>query len=378
MELEPEPEQRRFLCQGCQRPSAVCVCTALPSKPLQLRRCRVLVLQHWREAARKKVMGTGPLVRLCLDSSSVRILVDEVGRGAGALDRKSASASATRSLDEEETVALHPELGRALGLAGSPMPRLQPLVMFPGKGAVLLEQALGSVQTHAESAMVAARTGAATVSSCSDDGDGDSDGRRVLIVLDGTWQQAKKLWRRHHAALASAQRVVIVGCGASRFAAIRRREPALGCVSTLEALSMALGTMESPKVSEVLLAAFDAMVLAQSRFVPAALAPEDYHKQQVAVPAAIAPPAAKSQAPASQATGRVRAYAVCLTQHCRLTGVCTLVPVGIEDPTLGAQAATGTLSQVCRHSILACSSCRCRLGHCRLGHLCMQRVCGRQ
>lgn len=297
-------------------------------------------------------MGTGPLVRLCLDSNSVHVLVDEMGRGVGALHRKSVSASATQSLDQEETVALHPELGRALGLAGSPAPRLQPLVMFPGKGAVSLEEALASVQTLTESATVAARSAAIAESSC-DDGDGDHDERRVLIVLDGTWQQAKKLWRRHHAALASAQRVVIVGCGTSRFAAIRRREPALGCVSTLEALSAALGMMESLQVAEVLLAAFDAMVLTQSRFVPAALAPEDYYKQQAAVPSATAPlRAARSQVTAPQATARVRAYAVCLTQHCPLTGKCTLVPVGIENPTLGAQAATRTLSQVRRHSML--------------------------
>jgi DTW domain-containing protein YfiP len=358
-ELEPkqELEQGRRLCQGCQRPPAVCICNSLPAKPLQLRCCRVLVLQHWREAAKKKVMGTGPLVRLCLDPDSVDVLVDEMGREA-APTRESGRTVATPSLDEDETAAIHPKLARVLGIAGAPTPMLQPFVMFPGRGAVPLEQAIGSSKAHPESVLVPDRARDSITRRCSGDSDitgrcsGDSeDGqRRVLIVLDGTWQQAKKLWRRHRLALASAQRVVIVGCGTSRFAAIRRREPALGCVSTLEALSMALGTMESSTVAETLLAAFDAMLLAQSRFVPAGLVAEDYHKQQVAVPVALAPGrATSSELTTARTSGRVRAYAMCLTRHCPLTGLTSLVPVGVEDATLGARAATGTLSQV-RHN----------------------------
>ena len=45
MELEPEPEQRQ-LCQGCQRPPIVCICSSLPARPVELRRCRVLLLQR--------------------------------------------------------------------------------------------------------------------------------------------------------------------------------------------------------------------------------------------------------------------------------------------------------------------------------------------
>ncbi len=348
MEPEPEPQESRRLCQGCQRPPAVCICSALPARPLHLRHCRVLVLQHWREAAKKKVMGSGPLVRLCLDPSSVHLLVDEMGREAAAPTRESGRSVATPSLGSDETAALHQELGRALGLAGAPAPRLQPLLMFPGKGAVPLEQALLDGSTaHPESVQAPLRA-ADGIGRCS--GDGNDDKRRVLIVLDGTWQQAKKLWRRHRLALAAAQRVVIVGCGTSRFAAIRRREPALGCVSTLEALSIALGIMEGSTVAETLLAAFDAMVLAQSRFVPAGLVAEDYQKQQVEVTVALAPGrATRSELTAARTTGRARAYAICLTRHCSLTGVSTLVPVGVEDATLGARAATGTLSQV-RHN----------------------------
>ena len=353
-QLGDEPQARRSLCARCSRPPAVCVCAALPGRPLLLRRCRVVLLQHWREAKKKKIMGTAPIVTLCCDPGGVAVLVDHM-----------ASDDGTDALTAAATAALFPELGRALGIVAPTPPPLPPLLLFPGEGARSLSAVLGeqaAVQSTAASASDAA----------------EKDDRQVLIVLDGTWKQAKQLWWRHRVALERAQRVVIMGAGASRFEKIRRREPAPGCVSTLEALAAALALLEASttaaagsvddtaegtdgmsaaggrqeSVADVLLRAFDELVQVQSRFVPAPLCPEDYHKQRVsasgpALPLATEEPVVPAQHEAAAATSdcgstlhhRVRAYAMCLTRTCALTATKSLVPVGVSDPGFAARMA---------------------------------------
>jgi len=311
----------RQSCSRCARPPPVCLCQALPASPLRLHRCRVLLLQHWREDKKKKIMGTAPIVRLCLEPDSVDILVDRMDATSGALSA-------------HETVVLFPELGKALGIrvehatslaksgsepdAGGSLPSRaspahihccdegasledRPLLLFPGEGALSLE----SVLTASERGSGSSAAGAAGPADVNDDGNDDARPRRVLIVLDGTWKQAKQLWWRHRAALAHAQRVVIMDAGSSRFEQIRRREPAHGCVSTLEALAAALAMLEgcrddnsgsasagstSSSVARALLSAFDELVRLQKQFVPGPLVAEDFHKQCVSAPLRPPPP----------------------------------------------------------------------------------------
>ena len=375
--------QRRQHCGRCSRPPSVCVCAALPVAPLRLRHCRVILLQHWREAKEKKIMGTAPIVRLCLEAGSIDVLVD-----------RTPSAAGDNGLTARATAALFPELGRAMGIAttedeGGPPPAgataLPPLVLFPGPGALPLEGLLHSERQQDPDTAPSV---------------GDSDRRRVLIVLDGTWKQAKQLWWRHRAALSRARRVVLMNAGTSRFEKIRRREPALGCVSTLEALAAALALLERSarprgrtgagggaaaadvwigsmpddpeSVADALIAAFDELVRVQSRFVPGPLVAEDFPDRRGTSPAAVpTPAAAASAAPALRTSSpsvlasvpravtaggtdtsretrrgpRVRAYAMCLTRTCPLTASQTLVPVGIVDPGVAARAAGGALSE---------------------------------
>lgn len=80
----------------------------------------------------------------------------------------------------------------------------------------------------------------------------------TLVVVDGTWSTAKKLVRRNRI-LASLPRVRLSPKTPSRYRI--RKEPRAECLSTLEAITMALGTIERDRSKfEPMLAAFERMV----------------------------------------------------------------------------------------------------------------------
>jgi hypothetical protein len=116
-------------------------------------------------------------------------------------------------LEAAETAAMFPELGRALGLL-APLPGtaacpLPPLLLFPGEGSCALEAVLDVEAGSSEDA-----------------GQPEpQQQQRALIVVDGTWNQARQLLKRHGPALGLATRVMMLDCGPSRMAKIRLRQP---------------------------------------------------------------------------------------------------------------------------------------------------------
>lgn len=86
----------------------------------------------------------------------------------------------------------------------------------------------------------------------------------TLVVIDGTWWQAKKLVRKNPA-VAALPRYSLTPNQPSRYRI--RREPAAHCVSTIEAVAMALGALEgdTPGIDGIL-QPFEAMVEHQLRF----------------------------------------------------------------------------------------------------------------
>ncbi|MBI3182500.1 MAG: DTW domain-containing protein [Myxococcales bacterium] len=98
-------------------------------------------------------------------------------------------------------------------------------------------------------------------------GDGATDISRLepppetLIVIDGTWVQARKVLERN----AVLRRLPRVGLRPERPGNYRiRREPAAHCLSTIEAVVEVLGELEGePARFQPILRAFDAMVEAQ-------------------------------------------------------------------------------------------------------------------
>lgn len=80
----------------------------------------------------------------------------------------------------------------------------------------------------------------------------------TLVVLDGTWWQARKLFRQNPE-LAQLPRYGLSPSAPSRYRI--RREPALHCISTIEAVGEALALLEPGGFDrEALLRPFDAMV----------------------------------------------------------------------------------------------------------------------
>ena len=86
----------------------------------------------------------------------------------------------------------------------------------------------------------------------------------TLVVLDGTWWQARKLLKRN-AALAALPQIRFTPPTPSNYRI--RREPADHCVATVEALAQVLGALEGdPARFAALLRPFDAMIDTQLRY----------------------------------------------------------------------------------------------------------------
>jgi hypothetical protein len=86
-----------------------------------------------------------------------------------------------------------------------------------------------------------------------------------IVLLDGTWSQAKTLWWRNPWVL-KAKRIVLNPSRPSRYGLIRR-EPRRDSLSTLEAAGLALARIEGkPAIETALVASFEQM-LARARSV---------------------------------------------------------------------------------------------------------------
>ena len=116
---------------------------------------------------------------------------------------------------------------------------------------------------------------------------GDIEG---IVLLDGTWSQAKALWWRN-AWMLKCQRVILGPKHASRYGQLRR-EPRGDGLATIEAAAMLLAALEKrPDIAETLNVSFERM-LARYRQVQAEmpeLAPKpkkkDYRRRKRAGPA---------------------------------------------------------------------------------------------
>jgi DTW domain-containing protein len=80
-----------------------------------------------------------------------------------------------------------------------------------------------------------------------------------IVLLDGTWSQAKALWWRN-AWMLKCQRVILGPTRPSRYGKLRR-EPRRDGLSTIEAAAMLLASLEKrPDIAETLHASFERML----------------------------------------------------------------------------------------------------------------------
>ncbi|KAM6328551.1 tRNA-uridine aminocarboxypropyltransferase 2 isoform 2-T2 [Alca torda] len=133
-ELPVERCERRPECGRCSRPQKVCLCPFLPVHPLKVSTC-LYIIQHPAEESR--VLRTVPLLAACLPPDKCKILVG-------------------RRFSEDR----YPELAT---MCRSP----NTLILYPGAEATNLEEVAVSASPS------------------------------VMIIIDGTWSQAKDIFYKN-------------------------------------------------------------------------------------------------------------------------------------------------------------------------------------
>lgn len=197
-------------CGRCHKAEVFCVCDSIE----QIKsRTALLLLQHPQE--QDKALGTARLTVLHVEDAVLKIGLS------------------------------WPSLSKALGRP----------VHDPSRWAVLY---LGSVRAdrfNADRAIVAIDR----------NGQMKTDQRATLadiegvVLLDGTWSQAKALWWRNPWML-KCQRVVLAPVRASRYGKLRK-EPRRDGLATIEAAAIMLAGLEDrPDIETTLLASFDRML----------------------------------------------------------------------------------------------------------------------
>ena len=197
-------------CPHCGKPMPLCICDSVT--PIE-NRMSILILQHPQEQDR--ALGTARLTARHFRNAVVK------------------------------TGLSWPSLSKALGRP----------VQDPSRWAVLY---LGSAKASAFGTD-------AEIVAINRKGEMEEGQRAILrdiegiVLLDGTWSQAKALWWRN-AWMLKCQRVILGPRRPSRYGQLRR-EPRRDGLSTIEAAGLVLGALENrPDIAAALNASFERML----------------------------------------------------------------------------------------------------------------------
>jgi DTW domain-containing protein YfiP len=183
-------------CSNCEKPQDLCLCESI--RPLKSR-LHVLILQHPQEP--DKDLGSARLAHLALPNSTLKI----------GLSWPNLKAALGREAQASRWAVLY--LGSGAKHNGPP-PTKEPVLQFVDKKGMRLD------------APIAAK---------------DLDG---IVILDGTWSQAKALWWRN-AWLLKLKRVILNSPNKSLYRELRR-EPRKECLSTIESIAETLEALREP------------------------------------------------------------------------------------------------------------------------------------
>lgn len=212
MSPSPADSNDSGTCPQCDKPRALCVCDRIV---LQRTRTRVVILQHPQEL--DKTLGTAKLTALSIEGAHV-----QVGLSWGSLVQALGG-------DDDDTVD-------------------------PRRWGVLYTGSLPRELTAAEQtrAVVVMDRGGKTLDPAKRPLDG-------ILVIDGTWSQAKTLWWRN-AWLLKLARVILHPKEPSAYGKLRAQSQRYH-LATIEATAEALaGLGEKPEVRAQLLRLFRTMV----------------------------------------------------------------------------------------------------------------------
>ncbi|XP_053671493.1 tRNA-uridine aminocarboxypropyltransferase 2 [Anopheles nili] len=175
--IPADPPKMRPMCSNCCRPAAVCWCSALPPVPLDPSG-RIVLLQH--PAEEKRSLRTAPMLSVGLTPGKCLIYK---GKKFPRHDQELESILADK----------------------------RSLLLYPSAESVPIEQI------------------------------DPSEGPYNLILIDGTWPQAKAIYSSS-SVLHGMRQVKLVSSGTSSY--IIRTQPTEGCLSTLETAIEALSILE--------------------------------------------------------------------------------------------------------------------------------------
>lgn len=177
-------------CERCGKSAALCICPEIVECPT---RTRVLILQHPQEP--DKTLGTAQLLHAALPNSVLK---------AG-LSWRNLSAALGEEAQPKEWAVLY--------LGSVKLPSAQPGLVYVDRDGIPLP----------DITQKAIRL-------------------KGIVVLDGTWSQAKTLWWRN-AWLLKLHRAVLNPEKPSRYGKLRK-EPRAESISTLESTAQALALLE--------------------------------------------------------------------------------------------------------------------------------------
>lgn len=193
-------------CENCQKPLELCVCPHI--KPQETKR-HVLILQHPQEP--DHALGSALLTHLALPNSSLKI---------GLSWRNLAAALGRKETHPTRWAVLY--LGSGVRGEGA---QKKPLQFVSSKGAPI----------------------------------DPPDPIEGIIVLDGSWSQAKTLWWRN-AWLLKVRRIILTPQHKSLYKELRK-EPRRECLSTIESVAQVLELLgEKPEVSQHLRGLFSTLL----------------------------------------------------------------------------------------------------------------------
>jgi DTW domain-containing protein YfiP len=197
------------VCARCLQPEIICVCRDMA--PIA-HRLGILILQHPQE--QDHLLGTARLTAIAFPDAGLKI----------GLSWRSLAHALGRPAEPRRWAVLYLGSEKAETLAKG-----RELVLLDGKGAMLADQKAALAGTEG------------------------------IVLLDGSWSQAKALWWRN-AWMLKCRRLVLGPKHASRFGKLRR-EPRRDALSTLEAAALAVARLEGkPEIEETLGACFQTML----------------------------------------------------------------------------------------------------------------------
>ncbi|XP_075145968.1 DTW domain containing 2 [Haematobia irritans] len=193
--ISADPPERRMKCEMCKRPVVVCWCPSLPKPPVDTA-SSIIILQH--PAEEKRTLRTALMLQLGLKAGKCIVYKGK------------------KFPSPKNQVDLEPILKSS-----------NSLLLYPSKTSVPLE----TIRHQIES------------------GEGPK-GPFTLVLIDGTWPQAKAIYASSPI-LHTMRQVKLISAGISDY--IIRTQPTEGCLSTLETASQALSVLEGrPELRNIL------------------------------------------------------------------------------------------------------------------------------